>query len=67
MRGYFIEAYGRRFRRATCGRCGQTCAFTAEAIRVDLAEGGFQIVHSCWPCLRRTRLNAVRGKEALAA
>ena len=67
MSEYFIEASGRRFRRSTCGRCGEVVEWLGEAIRVDLSEGGrFQIVHSCWPCLRRSRLSA-RREEVRAA
>lgn len=68
MRRHFIEAPGVRLRRSTCGRCGEPVEWLGEAIRVDLAEGGrFQVVHSCWPCLRRARLRAISGKEVLAA
>ena len=69
----YIEVNGRRLRRPTCGRCGEPVGWLGEAIRVDLAEGSFQIVHCCLPCLRRSRLSAAGGgaanhiKEVLAA
>lgn len=62
MRGHFIEANGTRLRRSTCGRCGEPVGWLGEAIRVDLAEGGFQIVHCCLPCLRRSRLSVAAAE-----
>lgn len=60
----YIEATGVRLRRPTCGRCGEPVEWLGEAIRIDLAEGGFQIVHACLPCVRRSRLNVVLGGSA---
>lgn len=60
----YIEASGVRFPRPTCGRCGEPVEWLGEAIRVDLAEGGFQIVHACLPCVRRSRLSAARALSA---
>jgi RNase P subunit RPR2 len=58
----FVEGLGRRFRRSTCGRCAEPVEWLGEAVRVDLAEGGFQVVHCCLPCLQRYRLSAAGGK-----
>jgi hypothetical protein len=58
----YIEASGIRLRRPTCGRCGEPVEWLGEAIRIDLAEGGFQIIHVCLPCLRRSRLSVTRGE-----
>jgi hypothetical protein len=60
----YVEASGVRLPRSTCGRCGLPCVWLGEAIRVDLAEGGFTVVHSCLPCLMRSRLGAARGLSA---
>jgi hypothetical protein len=53
----YIEASGVRLRRPTCGRCGEPVEWLGEAIRIDLAEGGFQILHVCLPCRRHLCLD----------
>ena len=69
----YVEAFGTRFIRSVCGYCGLPCVYLGGAIRIDLAEGGFQILHVCLPCQRclcldRERgLSESRGTEALAA
>jgi RNase P subunit RPR2 len=57
----YIEASGVRLRRSICGRCCLPCVWLGEAIRVDLAEGGFEILHVCLPCVRRSRLSVAAG------
>ena len=57
-----IEVNGVRLRRSVCGFCGLPVVFLGMATRIDLAEGGFHIVHCCWPCLR-----VIHRKEVLAA
>ncbi len=43
-------------RRALCFNCAGPASPTAEIVRVDLAEGGYEIVHFCLPCVRRRKL-----------
>ena len=69
-RSTFVEAFGVRYRRTVCGRCGLFCVHLGEAVRVDFAEGGYAILHVCLPCVRRARLavlGAERGQEVKAA
>jgi hypothetical protein len=47
----YINGYG--FPRVSCSRCGGACIYLGEAVRVDLAEGDFQILHVCRSCVRR--------------
>jgi hypothetical protein len=56
----YVEANGVRFTRSVCGYCGLPCVYLGEAIRIDLAEGGFQILHVCLPCRRHLCLD-LRG------
>jgi RNase P subunit RPR2 len=69
----YIEASGVRLRRPTCGRCGEPVEWLGKAIRIDLAEGGFTILHVCLPCMRRSRLSVAacghisHAKEVRAA
>lgn len=67
MSEHFIEALGSRFRRSTCGRCGEPVEWLGEAIRVDCVEGRFEILHVCLPCVRVCDAQAGRGEEAQAA
>lgn len=70
---HYIKASGVRLRRPTCGCCGEPVEWLGEAIRIDLAEGGFQILHVCLPCQRflcsdsARGLSGGRGTEVLAA
>jgi len=49
----YRRAYVEGFRRASCGRCQFAVEALGEAIRVDIAGGGFQILHVCLACFRR--------------
>lgn len=40
-------------RRAACFNCNGPASPLGEARRVELAEGGFSIVHFCLSCVRR--------------
>jgi hypothetical protein len=62
----YVEGLGRRFPRSTCGLCVRPCVWLGEVIRVDLAEGGFQVV-LCLPCRQRSHLNADCGTKVRAA
>jgi hypothetical protein len=62
----YFEAYGVRFIRSVCGYCGLPCVYLGEAIRIDLAEGGFQILHVCLPCRRQLCLDLPRLSDAEA-
>lgn len=61
MSEHFIEVLGNRFRRSTCGRCGLPCIYLGEAIRVELAEGGFVVLHVCLTCARACDAQAELG------
>jgi hypothetical protein len=61
VKGHFVEAYGHRFRRSTCGRCGEPVEWLGEALRINRAEGGFTMLPVCLPCVRRSRLSVVPG------
>lgn len=63
----YVEAFGARFTRSVCRLCGLPCVYLGEAIRVDLAEGGFEVVHLCLPCRRRARAHAALGVKREAA
>lgn len=67
MSEHFIEAFGNRFPRSICGRCGLPLVWLGESIRVDLAEGGFVILPICLPCVRRARAIAALGIRREAA
>jgi RNase P subunit RPR2 len=54
----YVEAFGARFPRSVCMRCGFPCVYLGEAIRVDLAEGGFTVITVCLTCVRGSRLDA---------
>jgi len=49
-------------RRVACFECGQPASPVGEAVRVDLAEGGYEVVHTCVACVK-----ARQGRGALAA
>lgn len=70
FRSTFVEAFGQRFRRTICGRCSFFCVALGEAVRVDRAEGGFEVLHVCLSCVRRARpavAPAGRGQMRRAA
>ncbi len=54
-------AYVKGFRRVVCCLCGCPCFWLGEAIRVDMAEGGYRIVHACLACVRRFRLGVAHS------
>ncbi len=45
-----------RARRVSCFSCGNPASPLGEAMRVDLAEGGYLVIHNCLPCVRRRNL-----------
>ena len=51
-------------RRSACASCGGPASPLGEAIWVELAEGGFEIIHSCLACVRR---RSEKGRGVLAA
>lgn len=57
----YVEAFGTRFTRSVCGYCGLPCVYLGEAIRIDLAEGGFRILHVCLSCRRLLCLDRACG------
>lgn len=54
-----------RVRRSACFECRGPASPLGEAVRLDLAEGGFTVIHTCLRCVRRRRAGHL--KEALAA
>ncbi len=45
-----------RARRVSCFACAGAVVMLGEALRVDLAEGGYLVIHNCLPCVRRRNL-----------
>ncbi len=43
-------------RRASCFTCAGADVMLGEALRLDLAEGGYLVIHNCLPCVRRRKL-----------
>lgn len=55
------------FRRVACCECGNFCFWLGEAVRVECAEGRFEILHACLPCVRNRASRAELREEVKAA